>query len=123
MTAGQGHKVTLLARLGGLGLVILLALTAAPSLGQQAGGGSSSGGSASGGASGGAPAGASSAPKVDPTGALVPNTGGRGPLGPGIYVPGQGSDVSGLNDGSWAAMAARAEALLANTRSDRKSVV
>ena len=117
MTAGQGHKVTLLARLGGLGLVILLALTAAPSLGQQAGGGSSAGGSASGGASGGAPAGASSAPKVDTTGALVPNTGGRGPLGPGIYVPGQGSDVSGLNDGSWAAMAARAEALLANTRS------
>ncbi len=62
------------------------------------------------------PSGASSVPRVDATGALVPNTGGRGPSGPGLFETG-GSSSGGLNYDEWTAMAGRADALLADDQS------
>ena len=92
MRAGQGHRATLPRAILWLIMAGLLALIAAGAFAQE-------------------PSGASSPPRVDATGALVPNTGGRAPasgaMGPGLFEAGQGAQGAGLNYDEWSAMAAR----------------
>ncbi len=73
------------------------------------------------------PALAQTPPKVDETGALVPNTGGRAAnpsaSGPGLFAPQLPVDgASGLNYDDWAAMAERAERLVANSRTSAQDL-
>ncbi len=95
MITGQGHNLSLSGWLAALLVAAVLALAPMATLAQQG-------------------AGVSSAPRVDQTGALVPNTGGRGPSGSSAAAPPQGVRSAGLNYDDWTAMAARADALLAN---------
>jgi potassium efflux system protein len=107
MRAGQGHRATLPRAILWLIMAGLLALIAAGAFAQE-------------------PSGASSPPRVDATGALVPNTGGRAPasgaMGPGLFEAGQGAQGAGLNYDEWSAMAARAEAMLAADLAEGKDL-